>query len=86
MITILFHFHILEYMLNLLLHFYPLLFLYYLILFLLLYFLLILFVLFAELGESGTIKVTSSESYGEVKITITCAGKTATCTVKIQAP
>ena len=40
----------------------------------------------AELGENGTIKVTSSESYGEVEITITCAGKQTTCTVKIQAP
>ena len=40
----------------------------------------------AELGENGTIKVVSSESYGEVEMTITCVGKTATCTVKIQAP
>ena len=40
----------------------------------------------AELGENGTIKVTSSESYGEVEITITCAGKTTTCTVTVVPP
>ena len=40
----------------------------------------------AELGENGTIKVTSSEGYGEVIITITCAGKTATCTVIVAPP
>ena len=40
----------------------------------------------AGIEENGTIKVTSSESSGEVEITITCAGKTATCKVTIQAP
>ena len=40
----------------------------------------------AEIGENGTIKVVSSESYGEVEITITCAGKTATCKVTVVPP
>lgn len=39
-----------------------------------------------ELGENQTIKINSNENYGNVEITISCAGKMATCLVTIQAP
>ena len=40
----------------------------------------------AEIGENGTITINSNETFDNVEITITCAGKTSTCIVTVVPP